>query len=136
LTRFSLVDRLAKGRLAEYGNPKQLRADIERKYRDLKVLIADVMAGTGKERERLASFVELLETRSKATEADLRELVSRRAILPVPLDQLMSSHLHMFCNRLFPTRQPQHEVVLYWFLAKQLRGKAARARLCGDDVSP
>jgi hypothetical protein len=59
---------------------------------------------------------------------DRRELLrlAREERLEVPLAGLIGSHPHMFCNRLFPTRQRLHELVLYTFLAKHLRGVVAR----------
>lgn len=112
------LDRMCDAMLKEYRDPKALRDEINQKYRA--------------ERERMAlaaeRFLALLAERSRATEEDRRDLLQRanERRLDVPLDALVGSYLHMFCNRLFPTRQRLHELVLYSFLAKQQRGRLAR----------
>ena len=112
------LDRMCDAMLKEYRDPKALRDEINQKYRA--------------ERERMAlaaeGFLALLAERSRATEEDRRDLLQRanERRLDVPLDALVGSYLHMFCNRLFPTRQRLHELVLYSVLAKQQRGRLAR----------
>ena len=112
------LDRMRDAMLREYRDPKALREQINQKSRAERDRI--VLASEG--------FLALLQEWSRATEQDRRELLQRagEGRLDVPLDALVGSYLHMFCNRLFPTRQRLHELVLYSFLAKQQRGRLAR----------
>jgi class I lanthipeptide synthase len=124
--RFDFVDRVGKALLSELPGGKALRADIERKYRERKQVIERLADRANDAQDRLGAMSPLIETRSTATAADRQELLDRRPDLEVPLAPLLTSHLHMFCNRLFPSRPRHHELVLYWFLAKYLRGQSAR----------
>jgi thiopeptide-type bacteriocin biosynthesis protein len=133
--RARLLDTLATGFLPEFGEPGAVRQRIDRKARELRGAIdaaLDTAPDPAPDRrhgnEALATLLPLIDTHTAATAGDREELLrlSRAGTLEVPLEMLVASHLHMFCNRLFPTRQRLHELVLYLFLARHIRGRLAR----------
>jgi len=57
--------------------------------------------------------------------AGLREL-EQNGQLSLPVNQMIQSYLHMFCNRMLPTSHRQYEVVLYDFMVRILMSKQSR----------
>jgi lantibiotic biosynthesis protein len=127
--RLRLLVALADGLLQEHGGTKTLRLQLDARFRERRGAIEAAIDPNADRPEHLpAALLALIEARSTATGVDRRELLrlAREERLEVPLAGLIGSYLHMFCNRLFPTRQRLHELVLYTFLAKHLRGVVAR----------
>jgi thiopeptide-type bacteriocin biosynthesis protein len=108
--RASLLDRYASGLLPEFGEPRTVRRRIDARARELRDRIEAPLDPI---------FLDAIERHSAATAAD-------RAWLVAPADDQLWSHLHMFCNRLFVTRQRLHELVVYLFLARRERSTVAR----------
>ena len=126
--RLRLLDAASAGLLAEYGAASPLGSQIDRRYRELRTPIEQALDGARPAFGNGSGFADLLEVRARATEADRHELarLGRDHRLTVPLDALYASYLHMFCNRLFVSRQRLHELVLTRFLAKHVRSRIAR----------
>jgi hypothetical protein len=53
---------------------------------------------------------------------------AKRGELPLPLNQIAPSLLHMHANRLLRSAQRRHELVLYDFLHRLYDARADRAR--------
>lgn len=73
---------------------------------------------------------ELLHEKSsniKPLTKEILEITSKNQ-LQMPLDSLMSSYLHMFCNRLFRSKQRLHELVVYNFLSAYYRSEIMKAK--------
>lgn len=123
--RVRLLGRFAVTLLPEFGDPKQVKARIDARARELKPWVEDAL---DPDLARLGALADVLDAHSAATESDRHVLLSLSASgeLALPLEQLLASYLHMFCNRLFITRQRLHEAVIYLFVAKQLRSAGAR----------
>jgi thiopeptide-type bacteriocin biosynthesis protein len=61
----------------------------------------------------------------RAIVARLREL-EQDGQLTMPINRMIQSFLHMFCNRMLPADHRQHEVVLYDFMVRILMSKQSR----------
>jgi thiopeptide-type bacteriocin biosynthesis protein len=61
----------------------------------------------------------------RAIVARLREL-EESGQLTMPVNEMVQSYLHMFCNRMLPTSHRQYEVVLYDFMVRVLMSKQSR----------
>ena len=66
---------------------------------------------------------ELLRQRSAASRSLVTDIIGRSD----DLDQLLSSYLHMFMNRLFVSNQRQHELLAYYYLWKYYRSEKAKS---------
>lgn len=135
--RVRLLDGLAAALLPEFGEPKQVKARIDARARELKPWVEDALDPV-RRRATLGALDDLLDAHSATTESDRNVLLTLSASGEpgLPLEQLLASYLHMFCNRLFVTRQRLHEAVVYSFVAKQLRGATARLSYTPDRRSP
>lgn len=61
----------------------------------------------------------------RAIVSRLREL-EESGQLTMPVNEMVQSYLHMFCNRMLPTSHRQYEVVLYDFMVRVLMSKQSR----------
>jgi thiopeptide-type bacteriocin biosynthesis protein len=125
--QLALLDRLVSGLLPEFGEPGKVRERIDRRARDLRAA-REAALEPPRQAACLGALWPLIQAHSEATREDREELrgLSGSGRLEVPIDHLLASYLHMFCNRLFPTRQRLHELVLYLFLAREARARMAR----------
>jgi thiopeptide-type bacteriocin biosynthesis protein len=74
----------------------------------------------------LESHIPALDQRSAAIVPLANDL--RRTRLTMPIDAIVSSLAHMFVNRLARSAGPEHELVLYDYLAQLYRSRVARER--------
>jgi thiopeptide-type bacteriocin biosynthesis protein len=123
----ALLDRLAHALLPEFGESGRVRERIDRRARDLR-RAREAALEPQRQAECLGPLWPLMDIHSQATREDRETLrhLSGSGRLEVAMDHLLASYLHMFCNRLFPTRQRLHELVLYLFLARHARAHVAR----------
>jgi thiopeptide-type bacteriocin biosynthesis protein len=106
-------------------------ADRLRKERPaLERLLAVSGGGGGDVPEELQPALDALARRSAAFAPIVRELRAREAQgrLRPGVDDVLLSYLHMFVNRLSRSAGPEHELVLYDFLAQMYASLRARAR--------
>lgn len=117
--RLALIDRAANSLLRELSDPKAARRRIDARARALREHLESPL-----DAEMLAA----IERHALASASDRNEILARHrdGTLDLPLDDLLTSHLHMFCNRLFVTRQRLHELVTYLFLSRAIRSAMAR----------
>lgn len=97
----------------EFGLTKVLKRQLEAKYRPVRSAIESVLA-LAEAPPTLAIIVR-----------GIQELAAQGE-LEVPLDQLLSSYVHMLLNRVIPSDARLHELVLYDFLVRHYRSCLAR----------
>ena len=113
----------------EFGMCRSLKKQLNVKY--------------GKERKRIESFLSLHTNTSKydpiivllkqnelktAKIVDEIMKLDKKDLLDVPLENLLYSHIHMFMNRLFRSKNRMHEMVIYDFLYRFYNSICARKR--------
>jgi thiopeptide-type bacteriocin biosynthesis protein len=119
-----------RGRTGFAGLYRQdvLRGAMADRLRKERAALERLLAGEGP--EELQPALDALATRSAASAPIVRELRERerQGRLRGRVDDILLSYLHMFVNRLSRSAGPEHEMVLYDFLAQMYASLRARAR--------
>ncbi len=111
----------------EYSMNKSLKLQLDKKYRSNMEKIVGIFYNTQNTLE-VCHIIDLLKVRSDNTKELVQELKLRDkvGILEHSLFDLLPSYIHMMINRLFKTRQRQHELVIYNFLFKYYTSEIAK----------
>jgi thiopeptide-type bacteriocin biosynthesis protein len=111
--------RIAGGLFLEFLGGKDLKTDLDKKYRSLKPELEMLLLEPLPDSLMAAGYYRLLK--------DTRELVCAAAGNSMGEKQRrMSDILHMQLNRIFPAAQRRQEFLVYYFLEKLLRSWKAR----------
>jgi thiopeptide-type bacteriocin biosynthesis protein len=96
------------------------------KYRENKRTIEEVL--NKRNESDLKAYIEYLEERTEQMKPYIEQLLikNQENILPIPLDSLISSIIHMTMNRLFRSKNRLHEMVIYDFLHRYYKSLIAR----------
>lgn len=134
------LDLEARQRLAERGRTGMgsryrqdaLRAPMADRLRKERGALERLLAGHGDLPEEILPGLEALARRSEALSGIVQELRGRerQGRLQGTIGDILLSYLHMYVNRLSRSAGPEHEVVLYDFLAQiysSLRARASKA---------
>jgi thiopeptide-type bacteriocin biosynthesis protein len=113
----------------EHGGTPELQKKLNEKYR---IYGADILSHLGPERDAENGIGEA------TTIFGTRSAMSRNAVTAIRnklheagsdrLPSLLQSYIHMFINRLFPSRQRRHELVVFHFLSKYYAALSAIRR--------
>jgi thiopeptide-type bacteriocin biosynthesis protein len=115
---------------AEFGADDKLRHQIATRFRSERSNLDSLLALNFPSVPRLAPAWPIFRRRSERLAPVMAALsdCDRSGQLTMPLPELAHSYLHMHANRLFPSGQRAHELVLYDFLLRHYQSQAARAR--------
>lgn len=121
--KFELLDRLRLGFGQEFNINKVLSQQIHGKYRANKNAIQNVLDRSKDEKSEFLPLFELLSNKSNAIKPAVNEILEfdARGELQMSLNDLLSSYLHMLCNRLFRSKQRMHELVVNNFMSAYYR---------------
>ena len=128
--RSELVTLLRENFGREHGMNKNLKDQMEKKFRDNRAEISELMdRGTDQVSEMLPLF-QLLEKKSAAVRPLADEILAllKDNRLGMTLNDLMASYSHMMVNRLFKSKQRTHEMVVYDFLHRYYKSEIARQK--------
>ena len=134
--KFSLLEKkelmynISEGFNSEFNMNKEAKANVGQKYRKERPLINEAMDKTKDETNEMLPLFEMLKEKSNNIKPIVNEIIELKENnnLQVPLSSLMSSYIHMLCNRLFKSKQRLHELVIYTFLLKYYESEIARAK--------
>ena len=104
----------------EFKISKITKTKINQKFRIERELINKILSCTRNIGTERNAFVEVIKEKSNLASPFIKILLDLNAknILHTTLNDLVVSHIHMLCNRLFRSQQRMHELVLYNFLYK------------------
>ena len=128
--KLSLLDDLQAGFSSEFKMNKDLKIQIDKKFRSERPGIENILnRDLDPESELLPLFV-YLEEKSKKIQNIINQILTiyQHKKSEVPLDSFLSSHIHMTCNRMFSSKQRLHELVLYNFLYRYYKSEHARLK--------
>lgn len=113
----------------EFSMNKSLKLQLDRKYRSNMKKIVDVFNNPHNTLE-MCHTIDLLKRRSDNTKELVQELKLREkaGVFEHSLLELLPSYIHMIINRLFRSKQRQHELVVYYFLFKYYTSKIAKRK--------
>lgn len=112
----------------EFNMNKDAKANLGRKYRKERQLINEVLDRSKEQNSTMLLLFNLLKEKTKAIKPFVDEIImmNNNDKLQVSLNSLIGSYIHMFCNRLFRSKQKLHELVLYTFLQKYYESEIAK----------
>ncbi len=124
-----LMDSLQTNFGREFGMNKALKVQLDKKFRLERPYINKIMTG---EKEYSYLF-KLIRDKTHDTKEIFSDIGDRykNDKLEVPFDHLISSYIHMLCNRLFRTKQRLQEFVVYYFLHKYYKSEIAKNKKMG-----
>ncbi len=125
-----LLKKLKDSFADEFGMNKDLRVQLDKKFRNERPSIQDVLDRNKDAYSEMFPLFKLLDKKSKLTRDFLGGITKLRESneLRLPLNSLVSSYIHMMLNRLFKSKQRVHEMVLYDFLYKYYKSALARIK--------
>jgi thiopeptide-type bacteriocin biosynthesis protein len=121
-----LLESLKTGFGNEFGIDKEIRKQLSKKYRDNRSKIEAVF---NDKNEDLDNLIKGFIKESKVYfEIILQKRKSNSTDKSPAIDALLSSYIHMHCNRLFQSKQRKSEWVLYDLLYEYYYSKIARLK--------
>jgi len=128
--KFDLLSVMAESFGREFNINSQLIVQLSDNYRKEKKDIFDIMDRNKDVNSPYLPVLELLREKSNKTKSHISELqaINSGNKLEIPLDNLLSSFIHMLMNRLFRSKQRLHEMVIYGFLYRYYRTALAREK--------
>lgn len=120
----TLKDTFAK----EFNADKFLKNQLNNKYRQNKKEIERLLDRRQDSTGPMSPIIETLSVRSEKIKPIAGQLIhlTTDPDCPLPLDNLLSSYIHMLINRAIPAKQRLHEMVIYDFLYRQYHSAIAR----------
>lgn len=124
---------MKEGFAREFGGGKNLRVQLDQRFRKEGRSLAPLLDPAGDEASELAPALTVLHRRSERLAPLCAELRAREAAgrLNQPIADLAPSFIHMNVNRMVRSAGRAHELVLYDFLYQLHESRAARARKGG-----
>jgi len=128
--RLHLMEKLRNGFVEEHGGSKDLKVQLDTKFRSIRALAEGILDRTGDAARDIFPLIELLRHKQQQLQPIAERLLSLKnnGALQPSLDGLMESFIHMMMNRIFPARQRTYEMVIYDLLHRCYKSLAARSR--------
>ncbi len=127
--KLDLLFELKESYAREFNMDRGLKAQIDKKFRLERKKIEDILNKTfGKNNIKpfLEPIVERAENFKNIAEKILQ--LDKNRSLHNSINELLSSYIHMHVNRLFKSRQRQHELIIYDFLYRYYKSVIARQK--------
>lgn len=122
-----LLERLKTGFGEEFGMGRPLKKQLDAKYRLEREKIEEFMTFGNKKSSAFSHIINKNKKNIKKI-ADKILILRNSGELNNELDELMSSYIHMFMNRLFRSKNRLHEMVCYDFLFRYYQSNIAREK--------
>lgn len=133
LDKFKLLENLANMYINEHSSidtKKELKVKLDYKYRANRDKINLYLQKSDSSINYLNEMLIILNDKT----CRLKPLVNiiyeckQKNKLEIPLDNLVSSYIHMMLNRIFMTEQRANEMVIYYFLSLYYKSEIAKSR--------
>lgn len=128
--KFNLVTILRENFGREHGMNRNLKDQMEKKFRNDRVVINELMDRSKDQVSEMQPLFQFLAQKSTAVKpiAEQILILNKNSQLGLPLNDLMASYSHMMVNRLFKSKQRTHEMILYDFLHRYYKSEIARKK--------
>ena len=128
--KMELMNRLALGFGKEFGMNKGLKRQLDKRFRANRKKIVDVLDRDRDVFSELNPLFKLLKVKNERNKLIIAEIleIERNGDMGLPLNDFISSHIHMLLNRLFRNKQRVHEMVIYDFLWRTYRSEIAQQK--------
>ncbi|MEA2692625.1 MAG: lantibiotic biosynthesis protein, partial [Acidobacteriota bacterium] len=136
--KIAVLARLRESYLREFGGSKDLRVQLDQKFRAERRSLEALLDLRQAEESALAPGIAVLRERGERSAPDLAELQRLEAAgrLGTPISDLAFSYVHMHVNRMIRSAARAHELVIYDLLGRLHESQAARARGPRAGASP
>jgi thiopeptide-type bacteriocin biosynthesis protein len=128
-TQVAFLGKMTEGFLKEFLADKQLKMDLDKKYRVLGSEITEALENTS----GIADPEHILQP-------DMMAFLNKWRMLSDRMDdqdrylELLADVIHMQINRLFGSEQRKHELIIYYFLHKYASSRVARQKKGGANT--
>ncbi|EZH74890.1 hypothetical protein ATO12_09120 [Aquimarina atlantica] len=124
--KLELVTRNSLAFKREFHADKGLNKQLDKKYRGLKSKLSSFLETTSMQ-EDYNILDDLLDHKAKQSLAVVQKIMKAQQDkqLEMPLDDLLSSYIHMLVNRAFRSKQRFYELVCYDFLVRYQKTKVS-----------
>lgn len=128
--KFDLVTILRENFGREHGMNRNLKDQMEKKFRNDRAVINELMDRGKDQVSEMLPLFQFLAQKSTAVKPIAEQILTlnKNNRLGMPLNDLMASYSHMMVNRLFKSKQRTHEMVLYDFLHRYYKSEIARQK--------
>ncbi len=128
--KMDLLKVLADNFGKEFRLNSPLIKQLSNKFRKDKKIIYDILDRDKDQDSNLRPLFQLLNNKSKNSKVVVTEILetNKSNKLQMPLDNLLSSYIHMMMNRIFKSKQRLHEMVIYGFLFRYYKSMLAREK--------
>lgn len=123
-----LLEHLKTGFALEFNMNKNLKMQLDKKYRDKRNSIETFLWDDEQLNKKYQFITILLKVNNKNITPIAHEILSMQQnnSLELPLNDLLASYIHMFLNRLFKNKQRLHEMIIYDFMWRSYRSELAK----------
>lgn len=124
----NLMGNLSQGFFNEHGGKKDLKLQLDNKFRKLRKDVEQVLDRTTNVEKEIIKLIEILKIRTKNNQLIISELndLKRSNTLQMNMNDFVSSLIHMMLNRLFMAKQRSNEFVIYDLLSRYYKSTIAR----------
>ena len=128
--KFELVTILRENFGREHGMNRNLKEQLEKKFRKDRAVINELMDHSNDQVSEMLPLFRLISQKSESVQpiAEAILKLEENKQLQMPLNDLLASYSHMMVNRLFKSKQRTHEMVLYDFLHRYYKSEIARKK--------
>ncbi len=128
--KYDFMERLSQGFFREHGGKKELKLQLDDKFRKLRKDVEQVLDRTTDEEKEIIELIDFLNVRSKNNHPISNKLLvlQQSNNLQINMNDLLSSFIHMMLNRLFMAKQRTNEFVVYDLLARHYKSSIARTK--------
>ena len=124
----NLLERLKTGFGNEFGMNRGLKGQIDKKFRNERKNIENVLDYSQDQESELLPLFNILKWKNERLASIAKHILEleKNNQLEMSLNDLMASYIHMLLNRLFKSKQRLHEMVIYDFMYRHYRSSIAR----------
>lgn len=128
--KLGLMERIKTGFFREHGESKELKLQLDAKFRTERKLVEDILNREIDESREIQPVIELLKWKSEQVQPIAEQLLTlkKNNNLQIDLNELAASYIHMLLNRLFMARQRTYELVVYDLLYRYYKSVAGREK--------
>jgi len=128
--KFKLLENLKNGFGREFGMNKNLKIQLDKKFRNERQKIIDVLNKNNDSKSEMKPLFDLITKKSISVKPLVLNIlhINNNNKSDYTLDNLMGSYIHMSMNRIFKSKQRMHEMVIYDLLFKYYKSEIAKKK--------
>lgn len=128
--KLQLMERIKTGFFMEHGESKELKLQLDAKFRTERKLVEDILNREIDDSREIQPIIELLKWKNEQVQPIAGQILKLKESnsLQIDLNELTASYIHMLLNRLFMARQRTYEMVVYDLLYRYYKSVAGREK--------